>query len=344
MYSTSFLLACVLASSLAVQFDVQPLVPAIELAADSLLRQMPESRLVQIKLDISTIVPPEFEGTLDETTIKLITRKAFVQVADYWPRTEMYSSITTPLSVAEDYDRVRQAAIQGAAAYPGLGSASGHAYFHDNLRRDVHYEQQAPMQLLSAAGTFDRRGGVYFKLRSTPHVALEGSRSFLLTLEVPTTWRGDVLEFQAVAYGRKNAESNHGRKQIGDDRFMIAVYNEGDGEAAEYAMKFVQQQSKLRNVARQFATTIEKRAYPTPVHKLGQVLDIYEPLVPDHYLDEWMFGSATKQPNSRLPVDLRVAMLDFIDGRSCIESLAGSSMPATKPMIAHQTAIRNDRR
>ncbi len=336
--STSFLLTLAITSFAAVQFDVQPLVPAIDVAMESVARQMPASRFVQIRFDVSTIVPPEFHGIFEEAMIKVVTRKPSVQVADFWPRTEMYSSITTPLSITEDYERIRQASIQGAGGYSGIAAANGHANFHDELKRNVLYQQQPPMQLLTAAGTIDRRCGVYFKLRSTPQASLEGSRTYMLTLEVPNAWRGDVLEFHAVAYGRKHAESNQSRKQIGEERFLIAVYNNGDLEAAEYAMTFIQQQSKLRNTANQFASTIAKRAYPTPVHKLGQVLDIYEPSIPNDYLNEWIFGSVTEQPNRRLPVDLRVAMLDFIDSRAVIELLAGSSTQAPKLSLANKSS------
>ena len=323
MCSSAFLLAIVVASS-AVQFDVQTIAPAVNVVSDIVPRQMPESRLVQVKLEVSTIVPSEFQGSFEEAMLKIVTRQPSVQIADYWPRTEMYSPVITPITVAEDYDRMRQASIQGAGGYPGFGAAQGQASFHDNLRRDVQYEQRPSMQLLTAAGTIDRRSGVYFKLRSTPQSVLEGSRSFVLTLEVPLTWRGDVLEFQAIAYGQKNSESNHHhhRKVLGQERFLVAIYADGDSEAAERAMAFVHQQSKLRYVAQQFAENIEKRAYPTPVHKLGKALDIYAPPVPTDYLAQWIFGTAKNQPNARLPVDLRVAMLDFIDSRTAIESLA----------------------
>jgi len=301
---------------------------------------MPESRLVQVRLEVSTIVSPEFQGTLEETLFKLVTRKPSVQVADYWPRTEMYSSVTTPVSIAEDYDQFRQASIQAAGGHPGVGAAQGQAYYRDQRRRAVQYQQQPPMQLLTAAGTIDRRAGVYFKLRSTPQAVLEGTRTFVLTLEVPAAWRGDVLEFHAVAYGRKNIDSKQSHQQLGEERFLIAIYRDGDRQAADFAMTFVQQQSRLREMAERYAATIEKRAYPTPVHKLGQVLDIYEPAVPNDYLDQWIFGSATSQPNSRLPVNLRVAMLDFIDSRAVIDALASSPKPAPKLSLAKQTSLR----
>jgi hypothetical protein len=332
--STSLLLFLAISATAAVRFDVQPLASAIEVPDTGAIRQMPASRLVQIQFEVSTIVPPEFQGAFDEAMVKMVTRKPSVQVADYWPRTEMYSSIATPLAVAENYERDRQASIQGVGGYPGVGSASGYAYFRDELHRDVHYQQQPPMQLLTASGTIDRRSGVYFKLRSTPQAVLEGSRRFLLTLEVPNDWRGDVLEFHAVAYGRKNPDSSQGHRQLGEARFLVAVYNQGDQEAAEDAMTFVQQQARLRDMANQYASKIQKQAYPTPVHKLGQALDIYEPSVPRDYLNQWIFGSPTEQPNRRLPVDLRVAMLDFIDSRAAIEALAGSPQATSKSKMA----------
>lgn len=319
-----------------VQFDVQPLAPAINVDLNAIHRQMPSSRLVQVKLDVSTIVPPEFQGTMEEAMIKFVTRQPSVQIADYWPRTEMYSSISTPVSVAEDYDRVRQASIQAAGGYPGVGSAHGQAYFHDNIHRDVQYQEQPPMSLLTAAGTIDRRSGVYFKLRSSPQTVLEGSRTFVLTLEVPVQWRGDVLEFQALAYGKKNSDSNQTRKLLGQERFLVALFSEGDQEAAECAMNFVNQQSRLRNVAEQFAGNIEKRAYPTPVHKLGQALDIYQPLVPRDYLELWIFGHPSNQPNVHLPVDLRVAMLDFTDSRALMESMSITSQTSLSRRIANR--------
>ncbi len=63
------------ASSLAVQFDVPPLVPAVEVTQSALVPQIPNSRFVQVRLEVSTIVSPEFRGALDETLIKIITRK-----------------------------------------------------------------------------------------------------------------------------------------------------------------------------------------------------------------------------------------------------------------------------
>jgi hypothetical protein len=285
-------------------------------------------------LDISTIVTHGFQGVVDEATIKIHTHRPMVQVADFWPRTEMYTQVTTPVSVYEDHDRLKHAWLQGAGGYPGIGSVQGQAYMHDRLNRDVQFQQAPPMQLLSAAGTLNRRSGVFFKLRSTPQATLEGLRSYFITLEVPTAWRGDILEVQAVAYGRFESESQPSMKELGESRFWVAVYRDGDAEAASYALAFARQQDKLRQIASQNNAKIKKQAFPTPVHRLGHALDIYEPLVSTNYLDDWMFGDTSRQPNGLLPVDVRVAMLDFIDSRAIMERMSMAQVDLRPTSIA----------
>jgi hypothetical protein len=317
-----------------VEFDIQPASPAVLVSPPNIAAQLPESQHVQVKLDISTIVTNGFQGVVDEATIKIHTHRPMVQVADFWPRTEMYSQVTTPVSVYEDHDRLKHAWIQGVGGYPGIGSAQGQAYMHDRLNRDVQFQQAPPMQLLVAAGTLNRRSGVYFKLRSTPQATLEGLRSFLITLEVPTAWRGDILEIQTVAFGRRGPESEQSMKELGESRFWVAVYRDGDTEAANYALAFAQQQNKLRLIAHQYNAKIKKQAYPTPVHRIGHALDMYEPLVATNYLDDWMFGDTSRQPNGLLPVELRVAMLDFIDSRAIMERMSRAQVDLRPTSVA----------
>ncbi len=320
-----------------VEFDSQPASPAIPVSSPTIATLLPNSQHVQVKLDISLIVANGFQGTVDEANIKIHTHRPLVQVADFWPRTEMYSQVTTPVSVYEDHDRLKHAWIQGAGGYPGIGSAQGQAYMHDRLNRDVQFQQAPPMQLLSAAGTLNRRSGVYFKLRATPQATLEGMRSFFVTLEVPSSWRGDILEVQSVAYGKMDADSSQSTKELGESRFWVAVYRDSDSEAANYAIAFAQQQNKLRLVASQLNAKINKQAYPTPVHRLGHALDIYEPLVSTNYLEDWMFGETTRQPNGLLPVELRVAMLDFMDSRAIMEKMSAAQVDIRATNIARHT-------
>jgi hypothetical protein len=300
------------------------------MSAEMLPSQIPNSQFVQLRLDVSTIVNRDQETSLDEVIVKVYTRRPFVQVADYWPRTEMYSSIVSPMSISESQDQMKQAWMRASGGYPGVGWGQGQAYYHDQVNRDVAFQQAPPMQVLTAAGTLERRSGVFFKLRSSPQSTLEGNRNFLLTLEVPSNWRGDLLEIEVSGLQTTKKET----KVLSELHGWIAVYRQGDQEAAETAMAFVEQQSRLRSMASAYQSQIKRQAYPTPVHRLGQKLDIYQPLVSPDYLQAWMFGNVGAQPNGLLPVDLRVAMLDFIDSRRALEEFA---QPNFKQALAGRT-------
>jgi len=309
-----------------VSFDVQPIVPATPVITSMVQPQIPGSRFVQVRLDINSMVPPEFRGVVVESVVQVSTRSDWVQVADYWPKTEMGTNVQGSVEVAQNFDQQREASIQGVAGYASVGTARGHAFFQDNLKLNVQYNQQPPMHLLTAAGTMDRRSGAYFKMKSTPQAILEGSRTFELMLEVPQSWRGDILEVRMSAYGKKAQKKSAKHQEVGDGRFLIAVYADGDIESAEMAMRFVQQQSQLRTVANRFAKAVDKTMFPSPVHKLGRALDIYEPLIPKNYLDQWIFGRDQTQPIAQLPVDLRVAMLDYAEMKYGMELLASGGI------------------
>lgn len=326
MGSMIFVLIAGFSSLATVSFDVQPIVPATPVATSMVQPQIPGSRFVQVRLDINSMVPPEFRGEVVESVVQVSTRSDWVQVADYWPKTELGTNVQGSVEVAQDLDQQREAAIQGAAGYLGIGSARGHAFFQENLKLNVQYNQQPPMHLLTAAGTMDRRSGAYFKMRSTPQAVLEGSRTFELMLEVPQSWRGDILEVRMNAYGTKAQKKSAKHQAVGEGRFLIAVYADGDIEAAEMAMRFVQQQSHLREVADRFSKEVDRTMFPSPMHKLGKALDIYEPRIPRNYLDQWIFGREPQQPISQLPVDLRVAMLDYAEMKLGMELLASGGI------------------
>ncbi len=68
-------------------------------------------------------------------------------------------------------------------------------------------------------------------------MTLEGLRTFVVVLEVPSAWRGDLLEVQANAYG-KHKEDSKGMQELGQERFWVAVYRDDDQQAASFAIGF----------------------------------------------------------------------------------------------------------
>ncbi len=330
-----FLLAMTLASHSIgvgqVAFDVNPVAPARETRTIGLLNQLPNSRMVDVQLDVSALFTPGDVAVITEYTVRIVSRHEDVQVADYFPRTELQSDVFGPMQISQEGDRVREAAIRGAGGYPGVGSAQGYAYYHDNSHETVHYARKPSMELVNAAGTLERRRGVYFKVRQSSQTTLEGARPFRIVFEVPNSWRADLLDVTIEAAGLENSHSKRPRV-LSTQQFVVALYQESDDNAANAATRYVRQQENLKNFAKTFAKTIEQRSYPTPIHRLGAKLDMYEPSIPQQWLETLVYQQGVSYnltKLSHLPVDVRVAIMNYLDQKHLMESMSGTLQNAS---------------
>ncbi len=323
-----------------VTFDVNPQVPARNCVPDSATPAFPNSRFVAIRLNATAFVQAGSSHQVEELLVRVDTRHAMVQVVDYWPRTEMYSPIVDNIVVQNQDYQNRNASIQGAGGYPGIGWANGHASLQDEKHVQQIYAERPTKQQVTAAGTLNRKSAVYFKLNRSPEESLEGTKNFDIVLEVPMNWRGDLLTVSMQAFGKRHAKDH--QSSLASNRFMVATYQEGDAQAAQLAYDYVVQEQRLREKASEAANAIHRRNYPTPVHKLGAALDVYEPHIPNSWLDQIVFGWTNIYPNgpiNRLPVDVRVVILDYLDAKRFIEQLPSQSVAsiANQPQLAsHQ--------
>ncbi len=314
-----------------VAFDVNPMAPARESSSIGLLNQLPNSRMVDVQLDVSALFTPGDAAVITEYTVRIVSRHEDVQIADYSPRTEMQSDVFGSMQISQEGDRIREAAIRGVGGYPGVGSAQGYAYYHDNSHETVHYAKKPSMELVNAAGTLERRRGVYFKVRQSSQTTLEGARPFRIVFEVPNSWRADLLDVTIEAAGLENSHSKRPRV-LSTQQFVVALYQEYDENAANAATRYVRQQENLKQFAKTYARTIEQRSYPTPIHRLGAKLDMYEPSIPQQWLEtlvnqQGVSYNLTKL--SHLPVDLRVAIMNYLDQKHLMESMSGTIQNAS---------------
>jgi hypothetical protein len=246
----------------------------------------------------------------------------------------MQTDVFGPMQVSMDNDRVREGQIQGVGGHPGIGSASGYAYQHDNSHQIVHFAKKPAMEALTASGTIERQRGVYFKMRQSTQLTLEGSRQFRIVFEVPDGWRADLLDVVIEAVG---TEAGHRRQRVlATQPFVVATYQDFDEYAGRAAANYIKQQVALSQTARSFARTIEQRTFPTPLHRLGAKLDMYEPELPAHWFENLVYQAGSGYHISKLsllPVDVRVAVMNYVDQKNLIESLSATKRPI---IVAHQ--------
>ncbi|MFO0014118.1 MAG: hypothetical protein ACK553_15400 [Planctomycetota bacterium] len=309
-----------------VVFDINSVVPARSADTVGMMARMPESRFVEVQLETSALFQPAWSDAIQEITISAVSRHDDVRVADYFPRTELQTDVFGPMQVAVDAERVREGGLQGLGGYPGVGSASAFAYQMESGQQSVHFAQKPALELVTASGTLQRQQGVYFKQRRSTQGTLEGSRLFRIVFEVPETWRADLLDVTMEAIGYENPKSRRS-VVLSSQRYVVAVYQEGDEVAARVAANYRKQHNHLTMTVDAHAWEIQHRAFPTPFHKLGAKLDIYEPELPSGWLQSIMHQPGAPYPMyklSILPVDVRVAIMNYLDQKTRIESLSGS--------------------
>lgn len=309
-----------------VRFDV----PAIAIAEpmDPSLAQQPTmgGNLLRLRIPVSTFISPNFQGTISEFIVEIISPQQSLRVIDYWPKTELYSDIQGTISVEDQRQKDQHFAFNVSGAYEPFGRGSAQGDFKSHANVEERYQRRPPMQLLTSSGTIHRGYGVFFKFRPGNVPVLEGDREIALLLEAPRGWRGDLLQVAMHAVGHVGGGMGNSRPQnLGGAKMWVATHFAGDQEASMAARRYVTREQAVRSMASSSGHAIEERATPTLFHKVGVALDVIEPKIPRDFLMQILFGAQDQYFNeatSRLPVDLKVAALDYWDERSRLMSLA----------------------
>jgi len=186
----------------------------------------------------------------------------------------------------------------------------------------VKYDLKPPLEVVSASGTVQRGTGVYFKLWPSSSSSLEGSRDFALVMRVPAGWRGDVMYVRCEALEQRQDDMI----PRGDARFVVALHAHGDDVVRVAAQELIRAETVLRRTVANRERDIRRRSVPSLVHHLGAVLDVYDPKIPDSWLDRLVFGPTDIESHefSRyLPDDVRRVASRFGQAKRKLHQYSG---------------------
>jgi hypothetical protein len=168
-------------------------------------------------------------------------------------------------------------------------------------------------------------------MRSSSDTSLEGDREFTMTFRVPSTWRGDVM------YLKCEAQELHQGKLVsrGSAHFVLALHLQDDEEVREAAEILVDAEALLRREVTRMAADIERRSLPTVAHRVGAILDLYDPRIPDQWLERLIYG----------PPQLgRYSFVEYLPYE--VQKLARRYVVAKRQMFAYsgKQSVRDDDR
>lgn len=310
------------AASAAVRFDAPLLVSCRDVTTDEFASANPHHRLVEARFEISALRG----GTLDSDTLqyeyRFVNPTGTLQVVDYEPRTVQATPLAGNVNVEQTAESSKSLAANVSGGYQPFGQGTASADVNGKRVSHIRYELKPPLAVILVAGTIQRGTGVYFKLLPSAEASWEGSREFVIVMRVSSVWRGDVM------YVHCEAQQNEQGRSVsrGVSRFSVGLHLAGDDAARVAAEHLHHTEVDLRRAVAQRRHDIQRRAVPTVVHRLGALLDVYDPRIPDTWLDRLIFGAPDIDEHAYvayLPDDVRRAADRFLEAKRGLYEYSG---------------------
>lgn len=340
----SVVVCCVCAGSTLVQaadlsvvgFDAPGIVVAEPVNPSVVETPTTGGELMRLRIPVTTFISQEFRGNVSEYVVEIDSPTQSMRVLDFWPKNEVFTNIEGTVAVESNSQKDSDLSFNVSGAYEPFGRGTASGNYHKKATQSERYQRKPPMQILTSSGTIRRGYGVFFKFRPGTTPVLEGAREVAILAEVPRGWRADMLQITMHAVGQ-TAQGNSTRS-LGSARLWTTTHREGDMAAAAQARRYIAQERSLRAFAAASQKQVNERSLPTMWHKFGAAIDVIEPRIPGDYLSKVIFSAADRQFNNgteRLPVDLRVAVLDYWEQR---ETLLAMSTPNVSEHIVAKHA------
>jgi len=311
---------------------------------------------IVVELTTSVIVDSLAAPKIDQLLVEIMPRGGTAIVTDYAPRTELGSEYTGGIEVHRTDELNRSVAMSVDGRYPPVAGGSLTATRGEKNIESLKYQRAAPMHLIAASGTTRRGRGVYFKFRSTDQQIIEGDRVLQITLRVPATWRGELLEVMMFGDSHRTGFSSgvaslagwsNKPVRVGTGRFLVAAYRADCPQARQAARRLADTEAEMRGHMHRAASgqresvALVQRGLSDAIGDPAALLrhvsrridwnDSYDRGLAEKAalsLHRALAGSLdpyTDREFKDLPVDTRAACLDYLAARKTFERLSGAA-------------------
>lgn len=269
-----------------IQFDTAPTVACRDVTPKDFVKTTPHQRLMEVRIRVSALVANTERASQWQALYQLISPAASLQIMDYDPKTELATDVAGNISIDKKDETTKSLGVSVSGSFNHLLSGTGGVDLGAKNGTQVRYELKPRKSAVLAAGTIGRGTGVYFKLRPSAETSLEGERNFRLVVQVPDTWRGDILYLRCEARQIRHSSAT----DVKSGRFIIGLYLAGDDGAMAAAERLVRYEAMLRRSGAAHNRGIQRRALPTFVHRVGAMLDVYHSKLPETWLEQIIYG------------------------------------------------------
>lgn len=314
------------ASSPRVEFDVPLVIACADVTTDEFSAQHPRHRLLEATFEISSLVSRGTEADLVEYVYRFVSPRTSVRVADYRPRTTLASDYAGGINIEKKGEKSKSTGIALNGAWDHLVQASGNSSLGTKQTDSERYELVAPLEAVTASGTLLNSQGVYFKLRRSRQLNLEGSKVFTILFSAPYDWQGSLLQVdcRARGYDRGVVRQLDELTDCGLASLRVVLVGAGDETSRALGEDFVRAERHLRRLAAASREDLHRYNYPTVLHEIGGMLDVVKPKVADAWLEQLLRHpqlAAREESHRQLPPKLRAAAEEYLAAQQRLDQL-----------------------
>lgn len=227
-----------------VRFDVGRMIACRDVTPPDFAASNPNEKIIEAAFRVSILFQRGEPQDLEGLVVTFVSPARRLRVVDFEPKNQQTSDIAGEIEIVEtkEVETTKAASIGGDVAgelglvkikaTPTLGATR----VHRGLSRETFRRLPKP-QLVLTSGTINAEYGVFFKMRPSAQVPLEGMKQFKCRLAVPRSWRGDWALVSCVARGQRRSLFSRKVAVFGRIEVPVALYLEGDLRAKRRAMK-----------------------------------------------------------------------------------------------------------
>jgi hypothetical protein len=226
-----------LAEDTRVAFDVPDRIECKDVTPAKCAVLHPTVKVIEAKFRISASIESGSEASLVDFTYMISSPGLRMKVLDYLPNTTLESRYADDRIKVEDFTSEADSMhAEAKVAYTifSLNAVKNRLTQSTELN---NYEKIAPKALVLASGTMNRGHGVFYKLRPSNMMSLEGSKEFSFLAIVPREWRGDWCTFVCSGRGEKKNLLGKTIETVGVSKVDVGLYLCGDEEAGNLASR-----------------------------------------------------------------------------------------------------------
>jgi hypothetical protein len=216
-------------------FDIPSKVECQDVTPEKCAQMHPHMKVIEAKFRISAGFAEGGEATTEDFVYMITSPDLRLKVLDFLPNTTLESSTADDRIEVTDSTESGDALSGDTRVGYSVISLGGSKSTSSKKTASNHYERVAPKKLVLASGTVHRGYGVFYKLRPSAGVSLEGAKEFVLLCIVPKNWRGDWCTVTCSARAHKRTGAASSWTISGLEQAHVGLFLTGDQEASALA-------------------------------------------------------------------------------------------------------------